>query len=151
MRPTPDQLKTTADFLDELKDLIRERNPDMMRASDADAARLLRITTASISRHRQLKSTFDDDTARRVAELLDYDPAYVFVCAHAQGAQNPAVRSIWARMAKHATAATVVAGLLGALLPLMPQRADAGQPTKMYIMLTALFTLLTPRRRLALA
>lgn len=133
MRPNPDHLMTTADFLDEIK----ERR-DLK--SDSAVSRLLGVTQSAVSLQRAMKNTFDDETARRVAELLDYDPAYVFVCAHAQSARNPAVKSVWARMAKHATAAGIVAVLLAGALPLIP--AGNAHAASMYIMSTILLLLM---------
>lgn len=99
------QLKTTAEFIDEIK--VRQG-----LVKDADVARRLGITSSSVSQLRNLKNTFDDSTALKVAELLGTDPGYVVLCAHAQGAKRPEVRTVWEHIARAAsTAATVLIGL----------------------------------------
>lgn len=99
-------LKTTAEFIDDLKTKLK-------LAKDADIARQLGITSSSVSQLRNLKNTFDDTTALKVAELLGIEPGYVVVCARAQGAKRPDVRAVWERIARAAGTAAAVLITLG--------------------------------------
>lgn len=100
------QLPTTAELIDRIKD--HHKLP-----SDGAVARLLGITTSSISAHRQLKGSFDDATAIKVADLLGLEYQYVLACAHAQGAKRPEVRTVWERIARGASAAVIALILWG--------------------------------------
>lgn len=98
-------LPSTADLIDQVKARYGLR-------SDGAVARLLGITTASISKHRQLKCSFDDATSLRIASLLQVEPQFVLAVARAQGAKRPDVRAVWERIARAAgTAATVLIAL----------------------------------------
>lgn len=81
-------MKTTADYID----AIRARY-DL--ASDSRAAALLGITRASVSRLRAGEDSFSDQTARRVAELLEIDAGPVLAISHAIRSKDPADRAAW--------------------------------------------------------
>lgn len=78
--------------------------------SDAQLARALDVSGASVSALRKGHNTLDDATALRLAELLDLDPSFVFACNRAAGAKTPGVKQVWEDLAKR-----LAAGLLGAL------------------------------------
>lgn len=107
---------TTADFLDRLR--LR-----YALVSDGEAARLLGLTTASISKHRQCKSSFDGATALRVAELLELEPGFVLACAAAQAAKQANVRAAWSRLAE--LLGKSAAAIFGAVLLLSLQAPAA--------------------------
>lgn len=81
-------MKTTVDFLDELK----ARNGG---ASDYAIAKILGVTRSAVSNYRNGKSHFDDLTAARVAKLLEIDPALVVMAVHAERAKKPEERALW--------------------------------------------------------
>lgn len=81
-------MKTTIDFLDELK---ARKNC----ASDYAIAKHLGITPSAVCNYRKGKDFFSDSTAIRVAELLEIDPAIVISSIHAERAKKPEERAIW--------------------------------------------------------
>ncbi|WP_404993322.1 DUF3693 domain-containing protein [Cupriavidus pauculus] len=85
-------MKTTLEFLDAV-------SAKLGGASDYAIAKELGITRASVSRYRNGHGGFDDETAIRVARILDIDPAAVMCAAHAERAKGPEVRNMWASLA----------------------------------------------------
>ncbi|WP_431068126.1 DUF3693 domain-containing protein [Ralstonia holmesii] len=82
-------MKTTLDFIEAV-------SRKLGGASDYAVAKALGITRASVSRYRNGHGGFDDETALRVAQLLDIDPGAVAAASHAERAKNPEVRQMWA-------------------------------------------------------
>ncbi len=117
------KLKTTAEFIDELAQKHNLKN-------DSAVAEMLGLTRSAISLQRSLKTSFDDATALKVAELLGYEPAYVLACARAQGARLPAVKSAWKKIA--IGSAANIAAVAFAILILLGWATDlksvGGQP-----------------------
>jgi hypothetical protein len=104
-------MKTTADFLDDLK---KKFNTD----SDAAAARAIGVNhRQQVSRWRQMHSTFDDELCLKIADTLDLDPTYVVACMHHQREKNEHLKTIWSRIAEHyaVTATVITFGVLSAL------------------------------------
>lgn len=81
-------MKTPGEYLD----MLRSR---YTLKSDSQAAALIGITRASASRYRLGEDSFNDATARRVAELLDLDPVEIVISAHYHRARLPEDRAIW--------------------------------------------------------
>lgn len=79
---------TAAQFID----AIRERYE---LPSDRKVAKLLGVSSPSVTRFRSGEDAFSDCTARKVADLLDLDPLVVVMCAHAQRAKSDADRALW--------------------------------------------------------
>jgi hypothetical protein len=121
-------MKTTADFLDDLK---KKFNTD----SDAAAARAIGVNhRQQVSRWRQMHSTFDDELCLKIADTLDVDPTYVVACMHHQREKNQALKKIWSRIAKHyAVTATVVMAVtltfvtLDSSIPSLPVLGDVSR------------------------
>ncbi|MEE9350986.1 MAG: hypothetical protein V3U78_01900 [Thiotrichaceae bacterium] len=82
-------------------------------ASDYKVAQLLLINKTSVHRYRNKGGTFDDNTAIKVAELLDIDYAIILTDMQIERAKNDTTRSAWAHvleMAKsHSTALALIA------------------------------------------
>ncbi|MFJ1251923.1 DUF3693 domain-containing protein [Cupriavidus sp. CuC1] len=85
-------MKTTLEFLDAV-------SRKLGGASDYAIAKQLGITRSSVSKYRNGHAGFDDETALKVARLLDIDPAAVATAAHAERTKNPEVRQMWASLA----------------------------------------------------
>ncbi|NOV27668.1 helix-turn-helix domain-containing protein [Cupriavidus necator] len=85
-------MKTTLEFLE----AVRAR---LGGASDYAIAKELGVTRAAVSRYRNGLSGFDDDTAIRVARILDIDPACVLLAAHAERTKTPEARNVFAALA----------------------------------------------------
>ena len=81
-------MKTTAQWLDAVK--ARLELP-----SDYAAAKVLGVTRASVSSWRNGRTTFDDDTAFLVAEILDVNPLEVMVSSRAERSKNDDQRHAW--------------------------------------------------------
>lgn len=109
-------MRTTADYLDALQ-----------RAFDVKSDYALRPLTGwklqQISRYRVLKSSFDDDTAAKVADWLNEPLAVVLLDMNVQRARNERVRREWAELARKLSGAAAAAWLLC----LLPCPADAAQ------------------------
>ena len=80
-------MKTTVEFLNKAKARL-----DVKR--DIELAARLGVTKQNISMLRNGESYFGDETARRVAEIIGIDPAYVIACAYAERARDPQIKSV---------------------------------------------------------
>ncbi|KDP85624.1 hypothetical protein CF70_013080 [Cupriavidus sp. SK-3] len=85
-------MKTTVEFLDAV-------SRKMGGVSDYAIAKQLGVTRAAVSRYRNGLSGFDDETAIRVARILDIDPACVLLAAHAERTKTPEARNVFAALA----------------------------------------------------
>jgi transcriptional regulator with XRE-family HTH domain len=106
-------MKNTRDFLQEAK---RKNGLE----SDYALAKLLGISRQRISHYTTGKETLSDEVARRVAAALDYPPAYVMACVHAERAKEKELRKIWEQAAKVLGGMAAAVVLAVALLPMAP-------------------------------
>lgn len=83
-------MKTLSEMLDALA---------ARAGSDRKIGPMLGASTQSPSMWRTGRTLPDDDKARRIAELLDLDPAYVLAVIHGERAKSDATRAAWARIA----------------------------------------------------
>lgn len=68
--------------------------------SDYAAAKLLGITTSTVSWYRRVEDkTLDEDTALRVAEVLNIEPAAVIIDQVAERSKSPEISSTLHRLA----------------------------------------------------
>lgn len=98
-------MKTTADFLNDLR---------VKFSADSDYKAMSAIGIKhrqQISRYRTLQTTFDDETAMRIADVLETDPAFVVACMHAQRAKRIEEKQLWERIAGMAAVALIVISL----------------------------------------
>lgn len=77
--------------------------------SAAALARTLSVPEKSVYRWQQGKHTPDDATAARLAELAGLDAGEVVASINAERASEPAMRALWAKMAKRLHHAAAVA------------------------------------------
>jgi len=84
-------MKTTADFLDDLR-------THFGLLSDNKLALKMAWDRQQLRRYRNQKHTFDDRTAIKVAEALGIEPDHVLACMAAQRA-IPESKSAWERIA----------------------------------------------------
>ena len=103
-------MKTTVEFLDECKRLL-----DIER--DTDLARALGVTKSQISQFRNGANCFGDESARRVAEVLGIDPAYVIACAYAERSRDPQIKQVWVRVAQAFATLALSAGVSVGVAP----------------------------------
>ena len=82
-------MKTTLDFLEAV-------SRKLGGASDYAIAKELGVTRSSVSKYRNGHGGFDDETALKVARILDMDPAAVAAASHAERAKTPEARQMWA-------------------------------------------------------
>ncbi|WP_354682637.1 DUF3693 domain-containing protein [Cupriavidus necator] len=85
-------MKTTLEFLEAVR-------AKLGGASDYAIAKELDISRSAVSKYRNGLGGFDDETAVKVARVLDIDPAAVVTAAHAERTKNPELRRIWASLA----------------------------------------------------
>ena len=112
-------MKTTADFLDAFRIKF---DVD----SDFKAMAALGIKhRQQISRYRTLQTTFDDDLAMRIADILETDPAFVVACMHHQRAKHQAEKNLWERIA--GLTAGIAAVLIGVAILPYPLHLDSLQ------------------------
>lgn len=113
-------METTNQFLDQVK--VRHGLP-----SDYALATKLGITRAQVSKYRNRGDELGDETALKVAELLDLDPGYVLACMNHQRTKSEAARAAWEQLAdlvkRHGVAAALV--LFAAAPGLTPTPANA--------------------------
>lgn len=85
-------MKTTSEFLKQIKETHH-------LPSDGRLAVKLGLTRSAVSRFMQGKDFLGDETAMKVAVLLDIDAAYVVACAHAERAKHAGEKRLWERIA----------------------------------------------------
>ena len=112
-------MKTTLEFLDAVK--TKHGLP-----SDYALSIKLDLTRSSISRFKLGKDFLGDETAMKVAHLLDLDPAYVVACIHAERAKKPAEKQLWERMAMNIGALGGVAATVLIVLALPYSGLNSG-------------------------
>jgi hypothetical protein len=105
-------MTVSARFLDAVK--ARRGLP-----SDYAAARLLDVPHQAVYRWRQGLAGMGDETAARVAELLDLDPGYVLAELYAERAKTEEARSVWMSLARRLGPALAGAAVLFWLSPYM--------------------------------
>lgn len=107
-----DQLHTALDFLELLTKRLASERGDTTPVSDYAVAKKLGITPASLSNVRTGKNSFGDETALKVAELLDFDGAYVLACCAAERARRTGQKSsvvvAWERIARSSISAVSI-------------------------------------------
>jgi len=81
-------MKTTIEWLDAVKAAL-----DL--PSDYAAAKVLGVTRSTVSAYRNGKSTFDEDTCFRVAEILGVRAFEVVAATHAERARDDRHRDFW--------------------------------------------------------
>lgn len=86
-------MRTTLEFLD----AIKARHGGL---SDYALAKLLGVHQTTTSKYRTGRDFLGPETAETVAKLLDIDPAYILVCAHAERAKRESEKAIWQRIAR---------------------------------------------------
>lgn len=104
--------KTTADFLNELKAKHGLK-------SNYAVAKFLDQTDTAIARWAHGKNTFSDETALKIAELLEYDPAYVMACMAAERSKDAKVKKAWEWTAQHLGGLAAALAIL-AIIPFTP-------------------------------
>lgn len=90
--------------------------------SERRAAAYFGISQSSFNNWMRGRALPNDDQARRVAELLGHDAAYVAALIHAQRAKSNETREMWNRVAQ--AFALMRAAVLSALEP-----PDSGEET----------------------
>ena len=123
-------MKTTKQLLAELA--RRYPRSDGRPASDYGLAKLLNVSTPTLSRYQKHGRTFDDDVALRVAELLNLEPLKVLAAMQAERAKNAEVRKVWA-----AAAATLAALAITASWFDFADQAPAGSANAVYYVKSA--------------
>lgn len=68
-------------------------------SSDYALAKLLGVTPGLISKHRAKPFGLSDDLALKVAEKLEYDPAFVVACVNYERAKCAAQKEVYFRLA----------------------------------------------------
>jgi transcriptional regulator with XRE-family HTH domain len=92
--------------------------------SDYQIAKKAGLSTQSVSRYRLNKTSFDDLTAIRIAELLEIEPAKIMADMHALRAKDAETRAVWERLSKTLTSAAA-AIFLGVFVSLATLPAPA--------------------------
>lgn len=104
--------KTTADFLNELKAKHGLK-------SNYALAKFLDQTDTAVARWAHGKGTFSDETALKISELLNYDPAYVMACMAAERSKDAKVKKTWEWTAQHLGGLAAALAFF-AILPFIP-------------------------------
>lgn len=115
-------MKTTVEFLNEAKARL-----DVKR--DIELAARLGVTKQNISMLGNGESYFGDEAARRVAEIIGIDPAYVIACAYAERARDPQIKSVWLRMAESFATFAAIAVIGAGAMPTPSESSEFNQST----------------------
>lgn len=82
--------------METMKDLVRQVYKEKKIESEAELARLLEISPQAMNEYKSGRSKyFSDKVAYRIAELLNKDPAYVFLIREHQRARDHKIKSLW--------------------------------------------------------
>lgn len=105
--------KTTVDFLNDVK-------AKYGITSNYALAKLMGQTDTAVARWMHGKNTLSDETAVKVAELLEIEPSFIMACIAAERSKDAKVKAAW----KHT--AEVLYGLAAvlAVLAVLPFGAD---------------------------
>jgi transcriptional regulator with XRE-family HTH domain len=135
-------MKTTVEYLDALRERL-----DL--PSDYAASKVLGVTRAAASKWRQGRTTFDDLTACKVADILGIEPLEVIAACNFERASDERSRevwsSIWGKAAGVIAKASIVCavGLSAAITPTSQARAsgnantgEGGHSATLYVMST---------------
>lgn len=115
-------MQTTVDFIDTIKNRFN-------LPSDYAAAKLLNIKPQSIYSYRAKREFMGEETALKVAEILDLKPGYVLACVAAERAKLADVRKAWDAVARKMSAA-VLAVFIGVFaFGVVPTPAQAATVT----------------------
>jgi plasmid maintenance system antidote protein VapI len=114
-------MKTTADFLDDLR-------AKLGLSSDNKLAVAMGWKRQHLSPFRQNRATFSDETAVKIARLLEVAPDYIMACMAAQRSKTPETRSAWERIARKVAAAVLLCAGLSGLLHNQNVRANPSSP-----------------------
>lgn len=69
--------------------------------SDYQLAQLLGVTRQNISEHKRGKiKNFSEETAYRISQLLNIEPAYVLSCLAEERADNKAIKASWKKVSR---------------------------------------------------
>lgn len=119
-------MQTTADFIEALKAKHGLK-------SNYAVAKFLNQTDTAVARWSKGSVTFSDEMAMHMAELLDFDPAYVVACVHAERAKTEAEKKLWERISNihYAIAATIMLALI--VSPALPWDNSLGLALAGYV------------------
>lgn len=81
-------MNTTIEFLDAVK--AKTGVP-----SDYALSPILEVTRSAVSRYRNGKDFLGDETALRVAKILEVEPATVLAAVHAERAKTAEEKAVW--------------------------------------------------------
>lgn len=101
-------MKTTAYYLDALRVHYGVK-------SDYALSPLIGIAPPHISRFRKLQGTFSEEFCLKIADILDVDPAEIFLAMHHQREKNEAAKQVWERIYKSMTAVAAVLAVVAVL------------------------------------
>lgn len=105
-------MKTTVDFLNDVK-------AKYGITSNYALAKLMGQTDTAVARWMHGKNTLSDETAVKVAELLEIEPAFIMACIAAERSKNPQVKKAWTWTANHLGGLAAALALV-AVLPFIP-------------------------------
>lgn len=86
-------MRTTLEFISDIKSKYGIE-------SDYAAAKLLGVTKTTMSHYRNGKGLLGDDSAMKIAQLLELDPGYVLACIAAERSKQPEVKAAWKHTAE---------------------------------------------------
>ena len=126
---------TTIELLEALKRHFATDNGEP--ASDYRIAKILKVSTPTVSTWRTGRSYIGDEFALKFSEILELDPEFVLASLHAERAaraQNVRVAEAWAAIARKALAACIVGTTLSLPFPAPVQAAESRFNDGLYIM-----------------
>ena len=118
-------MKTTVEFLDDAK-----RHLNIKR--DTDLATAIGVTKSHVSYLRSGSTFLGDESARRVAEILGIDPAFVIACAYAERSRDPQIKQVWVRVAQAFATLALSAGVSVGVAPTPSEAALHNYPSIHY-------------------
>ena len=87
--------------MEKMQDFVQQIRQRYDIKSDYGLAKALSLSRNAISAHKHKRSKhFSEETAYRIAELLNMDPAYVMTCLAAERAKDERVRETWQRVGR---------------------------------------------------
>lgn len=85
-------MNTTLDYLEAVKQKLKKGDEEV---SDYRLAKELEISRAAVSKYKNKGDTLSEETAMKVASILEIEPIVVLAAIHAEKAKTAEIKAAW--------------------------------------------------------
>jgi len=112
-------MQTTQDFLDAVKSKVGIE-------SDYKLAQTLDVSRAAISKYRNNGDSLSDETALKVASVLEIEPIMVIAAIHAEKAKTEETKKVWSALLQRLSGVAATFLIATGINVATPSPANAG-------------------------